>query len=264
MQTNKTFNIISKHKNDPIIQYINEMMTKNEYKLDKKNPSYVFILGGDGTFVSTIKKFYNKEVWIIPINTGNVGFYSFFNKNRLPKLRDIQNKSNYINPDVIKAKINKKEVYAINEIAINGVNTITCSININGHFYEQFKGSGLIVSTKTGSTGYCKSANGSIIFPNVDAFEIIELFPTLHAKKTTINSPIILNTKNTKVKINNFKSNNPISFVSDGQCVAALKEATLDLSIIKPKGFKLFFPIRDNSQCNGDYIDKLQKTFIKG
>ncbi len=264
MITNKTFDIISKQKNDPIILYINQMMTKNKYKLDKKNPSYVFILGGDGTFVSTIKKFYKKDVWIIPINTGNVGFYSFYNKNHLPKLKDVENKFNYINPDVIKAKIDNKEVYAINEIAINGVNTISCSIVINGHFYEKFKGSGLIISTKTGSTGYCKSANGSIIFPNVDAFEIIELFPTLHAKKTTINSPIILNTNKTKVIINDFKSNNPISFVSDGQCVLTSKEATVDLAIIKPTGFKLFFPIKNNSQCNGHYIQKLQKTFIKG
>ncbi len=233
-------------------------MTKAGFKYTDKKPAYVFVLGGDGTFVRTIKKLYLSETKIIPINTGTIGFYSSFDCSNLPKVDQIIDDSNYVKPDVINVKIGKKTIYAINEIALKALNTISCDLYINDSFYESFRGSGILICTKTGSTGYCKSALGSIILPNVNAYELIELFPTLHAKKNTISSPIILNT-NSSVNIKNIKSNYKNSLVADGIEEALItNDNSLLVSITKPK-FDLFFTKNEKQ-----YICKLQKVFIKG
>ncbi len=257
LMTNKTFNIISKDKSQ-VVNKINKLMTNNGFKKEIKNPKYVFVLGGDGTFIKTINKFYSKEVNLIHINTGNIGFYSKFNSKKLPSINQITNESNYINPDVLLAKAKNKYFNAINEIAIKSTNTISCDIYINNTFYESFRGSGLLVSTKTGSTGFCKSALGSIIFPTVDAYELVELFPTLHAKKNSISSPIVLGTKS-KITIKNILSNYSNSLITDGiERTCLSNEDSLNIEIIKPK-FKLLF-----TKNESEYIKKIQETFING
>lgn len=254
---NNTFNIISKEKSQ-VVNKLNNFLIKNKFKKDVKNPKFVFILGGDGTFVKASSQFYSKEVNLIHINTGNVGFYSKFNSKKLPTINQIIDESNYINPDVLLAKAKNKCFNAINEIAIKSTNTISCDIYIDNVFYESFRGSGLLVSTKTGSTGFCKSALGSIIFPTVDAYELVELFPTLHAKKNSISSPIVLSTKS-KITIKNISSNYKNSLITDGiEKTCLSNKDCLTLEIIKPK-FKLFF-----TKNQSEYINKLQETFIKG
>ena len=99
---NNTFNIISKEKSQ-VVNKLNNLLIKNKFKKDVKNPKFVFILGGDGTFVKASSQFYSKEVNLIHINTGNVGFYSKFNSRKLPTINQIVDESNYINPDVLLA-----------------------------------------------------------------------------------------------------------------------------------------------------------------
>lgn len=257
--TNKTFYIIDNNYSLSIStnQIIKRTLIKNGWTYNIKNHHYLFIVGGDGTLVRALKNYYNKSVKIICVNTGNVGFYAKFNQddvNRLNKL--VVNPKNYIYPDILEISIDNKKIYAINEVVIQALNTVEMDININECFYEKFKGTGILICTKTGSTGQAKTNNGAIIAPNINAIQLVELAPTLHANKITITSPLILD-GNSKISLSNFKFNQRTDIVADGMVKSKLKQ-TSNIHIRKIMApFQIYFSLQIN-----DYIDKLRKTFI--
>lgn len=101
------------------------------------NASNIIVLGGDGTFVHAYNIYCKKNVKMILINVGFVGFYSINLKmetNAIIKYFD--NHDNFYAPDVVACNVGKKTYYAINEILIEGINTISTNISINKNFYE--------------------------------------------------------------------------------------------------------------------------------
>ena len=60
---------------------IKELLDEN-WIYDTLNPQYIFSLGGDGTFLYTFNHFYNQAIKLIGINTGTLGFYTFFSFTR--------------------------------------------------------------------------------------------------------------------------------------------------------------------------------------
>jgi NAD kinase len=93
--------------------------------------------------------------------------------------------------------------------------------------------------------------------PNVDAYELIELSPTLHVKNMSVNAPLILNHRD-QINLTKFNSNQRCDLIIDGMRVLTVKPHDhIKISLVKSK-FKLCF----NSGLQ-EYISKLQKTFIK-
>jgi len=151
----------------------------------------------------------------------------------------------------------KKKYYGVNEAVVKSLNTIEMNVDINHSFYEKFKGSGILVCTKTGSTGFAKNLNGSIIMPSVNAIEFLEIAPTVHVKNLSVRSPLILS-DNTTVSLSNFISSQQSSLIVDGVNVRNLKQNDqIDISMCK-SNFKILFYKNEK-----DYIKKLQKTFIQ-
>ncbi|ATZ18894.1 inorganic polyphosphate/ATP-NAD kinase [Williamsoniiplasma somnilux] len=177
---------------------INLLKTKPQYIHDEFNPNYVFVIGGDGTFLSAVQKFQNKlsEIIFVPIKFGGIGFYT--NHNSVTTIKEIipclENHLSTLSLSLIEVNHGSNINYAINEIKImNNIKPMRMEIYINEELLEAFKGTGLVFSTPSGSTGFMKSSGGAIIFPNQDLFEMQELFPVSTNKFRTLNAPIIFN-----------------------------------------------------------------------
>ncbi|WP_342252450.1 NAD(+) kinase [Spiroplasma endosymbiont of Amphibalanus improvisus] len=170
------------------------------FELSNDNPQVVFIIGGDGTFLKTINKFqhllFNDDFYLVPIKAGSLNFYSTFNETNflesLNLLKNIQNE--FIDKlSLLEVELPDKTRYAINEIkVIDHVKTLSTKIFVNDELIENFTGSGIVMATKTGSTGYIKSIQGSIILSELELWEIAEIAPLSNAVFSTINSPIIM------------------------------------------------------------------------
>lgn len=258
--TNKTFHILDNGYPLSITthQNIKKILIKCGWKYNAKNHNYLFVVGGDGTFVRTLKHYYDKSVKIICVNTGNVGFYAQLNHNDVDRLNKlVTNKNKYINPDILEITVdNNQKMYAINEMVIQALNTVQIDIKIDDIFYEKFKGTGLLICTKTGSTGQSKTNHGAIITPNVNAIQLVELAPTLHANKFTIISPLIID-GNSKINLSNFSFNQPTEIVCDGMLKFSLKnKKTIVIRKVTAK-FQIYF-----SSFLEDYLNKLRRTFI--
>lgn len=134
-------------------------------------------LGGDGTFLRTAMWVGDKEIPIVGVNTGHLGFLTALPVDRLPQLLDelggdafrmesrgvLELSSPFIDPH--------SAPYALNEIAIAKVETssmIKADVSIDGKPLAQYSADGLIVCTATGSTAYNLSVGGPIVQPTVD------------------------------------------------------------------------------------------------
>lgn len=134
-------------------------------------------LGGDGTFLRTAMWVGDKEIPIVGVNTGHLGFLTAVPVDRLPQLLDelggdafrmesrgvLELCSPFIDPH--------SAPYALNEIAIAKVETssmIKADVSIDGKPLAQYSADGLIVCTATGSTAYNLSVGGPIVQPTVD------------------------------------------------------------------------------------------------
>lgn len=134
-------------------------------------------IGGDGTFLRTAMWVGDKEIPIVGVNTGHLGFLTALPVDRLPQLLDelggdafrmesrgvLELCSPFIDPH--------SAPYALNEIAIAKVETssmIKADVSIDGKPLAQYSADGLIVCTATGSTAYNLSLGGPIVQPTVD------------------------------------------------------------------------------------------------
>jgi NAD+ kinase len=60
-------------------------------------------------------------------------------------------------------------------------------VAVEGQYATAYRADGLIISTPTGSTAYCLSAGGPILFPTMDAVVLVPI-----ASHTLTNRPIVL------------------------------------------------------------------------
>lgn len=159
------------------------------------NPEYVFTFGGDGTFLDALDEFGYSPIYV-PINMGTLGFYSSWSNNNCHDLKQDVKDNNVL--DLLLLKImfeNEGQLitkHAVNEMTIvNPINTQILDIEINGHLFEKFRGSGICISTPTGSTAYNKSLGGAVISSNKQLFQLVKMAPINNIKYRTISNPII-------------------------------------------------------------------------
>lgn len=131
-------------------------------------------IGGDGTFLRTAQWIGDRQIPILGINTGHLGYLAEIRLSEAPAMiSDIMAGNYIVEPrSLIEAVIPDKPAdfwpYALNEVAILKKDTssmITARTAINGTELTTCLGDGLIISTPTGSTGYNLSVGGPIIQP---------------------------------------------------------------------------------------------------
>ena len=147
---------------------------------------FVISLGGDGTLLDTVTLVRNKNIPILGINFGRLGFLASIGKEDLSTavsaLRNrtfLIDKRSLIHLDASEPLFGDLP-YGLNEFAIHKTDTspmIKIHTYLNGEFLNTYWADGLIVATPTGSTGYSLSCNGPVIFPDSSSFVITPVAP---------------------------------------------------------------------------------------
>ena len=75
---------------------------------------------------------------------------------------------------------------------LNAFRTQHLNVTIDDLFFESFRGTGVCISTPTGSTAYNKSLGGAIIYPSLKAFQMTEIASINNNVFRTIGSPLII------------------------------------------------------------------------
>ena len=146
----------------------------------------VLSIGGDGTFLKAASRVGKKEIPILGINTGRLGFLADVLPDQMEDAFDEIYQGNYLAEPrrVLKLTCNghvlKGYPYGLNEIAVLKRDTssmITIHAYINGEPLNVYQADGLIVATPTGSTGYSLSVGGPILVPQSGTISLTPVAP---------------------------------------------------------------------------------------
>lgn len=178
--------------------------------LRKNAPELLIVLGGDGTVLEAAQKFQRWNPLIFGLNLGHVGFLASV---RNPKhfiaglSRVFRRKYRPIPHMLIHAAVLRRgkmifSAYGLNDVAIqNLLGIVDISVWIEGQTVQQIHGTGILVSTATGSTAYNLSAHGPIVMPDIKCLIVTELLD--HSIPTP--SLIIKRNRTVTLKIENFR-----------------------------------------------------------
>lgn len=146
----------------------------------------VLSIGGDGTFLKAASRVGKKEIPILGINTGRLGFLADVLPDQMEDAFDEIYQGNYLAEPrrVLKLTCNghvlKGYPYGLNEIAVLKRDTssmITIHAYINGEPLNAYQADGLVISTPTGSTGYSLSVGGPILVPQSGTISLTAVAP---------------------------------------------------------------------------------------
>jgi len=147
------------------------------------NINILISLGGDGTFLNTVRLLGKKQIPVLGVNLGALGFMAEVTPDEINNFISDIEEENFKITDlcVIQANSeNNKTLTAINEVVIdksNSIRVIELEIIYKNEYVVNFLGDGVLISSPTGSTGYSLSAGGPIISPYSKVMLITPICP---------------------------------------------------------------------------------------
>ena len=189
-------------------------------KDDINDLDFMLALGGDGTFLSSARAVENRNIPILGIHLGDLGFLAKVNLDDLfQRLNQVANGMYVIEKrSMIKALVKKNGLFihhtALNDFVVknNKLNRmLSFTVFVDGHLVCNYKADGLIIATPTGSTAYSLSSGGPIISPDVDSFVITPISP-----HSLTSRPLVVSA-NSKINITFPDKTDEMMFTVDGQ-----------------------------------------------
>lgn len=220
-----------------------------------------FTFGGDGTILSAATIIQDKNIPVVGVNTGRLGFLATLNMEYLfESLDNILNGEYTISSrSLIEVQTEDAEIefpFALNEITVTRRETtsmITVDAFVNGEFLNSYWADGLIVSTPTGSTGYSLSCGGPIVHPGTDTFIVTAIAPhNLNVRPYMIADDSVLDLKIHSRVGEYFLSldarNKPLST----DVKLRLKKANFNIRIVEPHDKTYLMTLRDKMFWGSD------------
>ena len=192
----KDFEVLLDESVDGLLSGQNNIISRDELG---SRCDIVITLGGDGTMLNAARSLADKDVPLIGINIGRLGFLADVSPDEIDTVLDDILSGNHIKEQrfLLEANVmrNDKIIFsgdALNDVVIHVrdvARMIEFETRINGQFVNHQRADGLIISTPTGSTAYALSSGGPILQSNLDAITLVPICPhTLSSRPLVVNS----------------------------------------------------------------------------
>ena len=147
----------------------------------------VMALGGDGTMIRAVRALDGRDIPLIGVNIGSLGFMTSVAEEDLERAMDclaadeVEFSHRTVAESVVVRNGEETNRYrALNDVVVSSGasnRVVTLHVSIDGQAVTSYVCDGLIVSTPTGSTGHNLSAGGPIMIPDTRAFVISLICP---------------------------------------------------------------------------------------
>jgi NAD+ kinase len=214
----------------------------------------LIVLGGDGTLLATARALNRRNVPLLAVNLGGLGFLTVIAQEDIYDTLEAAlagqariERRVQIEGELVRADEIISSFLALNDVVLNKgaiARIIDFDVLVDGRFISTYKADGLIVSTPTGSTAYSLAAGGPIVAPTVSAFLITPI-----CAHTLTNRPLVLpDTAHIEIDV---KSQREAAYLTvDGQVGLAthsddtvrLRKASSFVEIVQPVS-KSYFEI---------------------
>ena len=142
------------------------------------------VLGGDGTMLRAAEVAQERDIPLLGVNLGHVGFLSEVERSKIFEVIEaLVNKTYVIDPRITlgytveRAGSIVANGWALNEVTVERekATMVELFLEIDSRPISRWGCDGLICSTPTGSTAYAFSAGGPILWPEVDALVVLPI-----------------------------------------------------------------------------------------
>ena len=174
-----------------------DIHSANVFDRNDFDADMVLSMGGDGTFLKAASYVGNKNIPILGINTGRLGFLADVSPEEMEETFEDIYKGNYKIEDRSVHQVTSEgqplKGYAcgLNEIAVlkrDSSSMIAIHTSINGAYLTTYQADGLVIATPTGSTAYSLSVGGPVIVPHSNTIAITPVAPhSLNVRPIVIN-----------------------------------------------------------------------------
>lgn len=241
-------------------------------KLKEISPKTDLVLtfGGDGTILYTANQIVDKQIPILGLNLGGLGFLADINVDELINAMEYILHDEYViehrNILEVYAEVSKQKRYAINDVVFDKAGfqrVIEIQVYLDNSFINGYIADGLIISTPTGSTGYNLSSGGPIVLPGTGVNIINPICP----HSLTARPLVIPANKEITVHVNTEFSH----FIchTDGQEFGSFKSGSsfkirnspYQLKLVKLPERDFFKTIRDKLRWGHDFRNKKRWSY---
>ena len=187
----------------------------------------IVVLGGDGTILAMSRSMGEREVPILGVNLGGLGFLTEVTLPELfPTLEAVLrdecavSRRRKLTATVRRAGASVGAYEALNDFVITKTapsRIVELETVVNGEYVTTYRADGLIVASPTGSTAYCLSAGGPILYPTLPALVVIPICP-----HTLTNRPLVL-PDGARIEVVQRSAGEDVHLTVDGQVDVALQ-----------------------------------------
>ena len=229
---------------------------------DDFDADYVISMGGDGTFLKSAVRVGKKQIPLVGINMGRLGFLA----DVLPaEVDDALNAilcGNYGIEEHTAIEVSTTGGdfegchYALNDIAVlkrDVASMISIRTSIDDGYMVTYQADGLIVSTPTGSTAYSLSNGGPIIVPQTHTLCLTPVAP----HSLNIRPIVIGDSSKVRLEVESRSHNYLVAVdgrsytMHEGSAITIAK-APFVTRILKPNGRRYFSSLREKMMWGAD------------
>jgi len=181
----------------------------------------ILVLGGDGTFLSAARLIGTRDIPLLGVKFGEVGFLAITLEDHLYEALEKVFRREYIihkrarlNVRLVRGNSTMADEDVLNDVVINKSalsRLASCAVYLDNTYLTTFRADGLIVATPTGSTAYSLAAGGPVVHPAVPSIILTPICPF-----TLTNRPLLI-PDTTAIEIRLEDSPEDIVLTLDGQ-----------------------------------------------
>ncbi|MCF8111525.1 MAG: NAD(+)/NADH kinase [Desulfobacteraceae bacterium] len=235
-------------------------------EVDTSSITCVFVLGGDGTFLSASRWIGDSGMPMIGVKFGDIGFLAEISEDAVFLAAEAVISRNFtiesrdrLQVEIIRNGKPYVRETVLNDVVINkGVLARLANIDtyIDEHYLTTYRSDGLIVATPTGSTAYSLAAGGPVVHPAVEGFIVTPICPF------TLTNRVLVVPNSSRIKIRPGEKSSDIVATFDGQEGMELdssdeiimEKSRSPLQLIKLPGYNYFDILKAKLRWSGGRI----------
>ncbi|MEE9446163.1 MAG: NAD(+) kinase [Cocleimonas sp.] len=251
--TSENFNVVAE---ESASQYLDVPVMSGDKFCDCID--LAIVVGGDGTLLKAGRLLSDKNIPVIGINLGRLGFLVDISPDEIGKQLTAMLDGNFtietralLHAQAFRGDQSLGEGIALNDVVIhvrNDIRMIEFTTHIDEYFVNTQRADGIVVATPTGSTAYSLSGGGPILHPSLDAVVLVPICP-----HTLSNRPVVVSNESL-INISLCESRDVNARVSfDGQANIELqagdnvviRHKAHKLQLMHPQGYDYFHILRN-------------------
>ena len=217
----------------------------------------MLVLGGDGTMIATARLIGDRDVPVLGVNYGGLGYLAEFRIEELYHALESILSGNFrldkrvmLDVELKRGDESITRNRVLNDVVINKsalARIIEIEAYLNQRFVNSFRADGLIISTPTGSTAYNLSAGGPVIFPSMNAVVITPICPfTLSNRPIVVPDDatieLLLKTDQEQVTLT---LDGQVGFDLDVEDRVVIRKSKMTFNLVQPSNRNYFDVLRD-------------------